>query len=84
MPTLNRAQRVVLVIALAAVLLVVRDQIVHASAFASGWTMYTPNGGVLSPPGAWEPSHERYLTIAFVVLWALVSAVVLRDRRDAA
>ena len=67
-----------LVIALGLVLLMIRDQIVHASTLG-GWFNYAPNAGVLVPPGTWEPSHQRYLTIGFVVLWCAISLALLGE-----
>ena len=74
---MNRSQRVVLVIAGAALTLTV-DRAYSASSIDGGWFGYAPNTGEVFSPGI-EPGRQVLVRLALLLVWTLISVRLLRD-----
>ena len=83
--TLNLAQRIVLVVALAAALRTVGIYTVSPRR-GGGWFAYTPLSGESFLPvndSGWDPAQAAILWLVLIALWAMVSIWLLGPtRRD--
>ena len=70
--------RVILVVALGAVLLIVGRWITDRRASDGGWFGYAPNTTVAYVPGGMRPGVAALIHVALVVVWAGVSFRLLR------
>jgi hypothetical protein len=75
---LNRAQRVIIVVALGAIA-VACDAAVGAR--TDGWFGYAPNTGIVYDPRP-SPLLRLGLRCVLAAVWAAISIVLLRYRRD--
>ena len=75
---MNRSQRIVLVIAAAALALTI-DRALTASAVQGGWFGYAPGTGELFTPGGMEPGRQVLVRLVLLLTWTLVAVRLLRD-----
>ncbi|MHB1987239.1 MAG: hypothetical protein ACYCSF_04520 [Acidimicrobiales bacterium] len=81
MSKLNRAQTVVLVVALGAGLLVLGRWLTHlGSRGVSGWTGYAPLSNGLVATGGLQPWARLVICLVLIVFWAAISLLLLRSR----
>lgn len=79
---LNRAQRVVLVVAAGVALLAIGQwlsSVVTSRSFVTGWTGYAPLQSVVTT-SRWQRGELLLLWLGLVVLWTFVALVLLRTR----
>ncbi len=75
---MNRSQRIVLVIAVAA-LAVSLDRAYLVSEQGGGWFGYAPNTDVVFTPGV-DPGRQILIRLALLITWTLISVRLLRDQ----
>jgi len=71
-------QRVVLVVAFAALLQVLGGWVTDRGR-QGGWFGYAPLTGVIGAPGTMSPSAAALVDLGLVVVWAAVSLLLLRS-----
>jgi hypothetical protein len=76
----NRSQRIVLVIASAALAITI-DRAFSASSLEGGWFGYAPNTGADFSPGI-EPARQALVRLALLIAWTLISVRLLRDEGE--